>query len=239
MFKVAIDAGHGPNTPGKRAPDDSMREYHFNSIVANRVSELLVQYEDVTFTFVHSDSSDVALGERVRRANAFGAHAYISIHANAFGTGFNSANGTETFVYKNTLKEAVNLANAVQANIVKIKGQANRGVKEGNFQVLRETNMTAILVEAGFMTNATELAYLKDMAYRFAVAEAIVNALAFVYGLKKKEVTPSPAPSPTPAPSNPTSTYRVIAGSFGERQNAENMVNLLKGHGIASFIEIK
>nr|WP_316046167.1 hypothetical protein [Planococcus glaciei] len=38
-MKIMIDAGHGPHTPGKRSPDGRIREFHFNSAVADEVKK--------------------------------------------------------------------------------------------------------------------------------------------------------------------------------------------------------
>ncbi|MEH6943836.1 N-acetylmuramoyl-L-alanine amidase [Bacillus sp. JJ722] len=63
------------------------------------------------------------------------------------------AHGVETYVYKDTLKEAVKVAKAVQKSIVNATGLRDRGVKEDNLHMLRETNPTSILVEGPFMSN--------------------------------------------------------------------------------------
>ena len=241
-MKIVLDAGHGKLTSGKRAPDDSMREYHFNSAVALYAKQLLDAYKcEVIFT--HSDSSDVPLNTRIAKANIAKANVFVSIHANAYGTGFNSANGAEVFVFKKSLKEAVALASKVQTGLVNIANQTNRGVKEGNFAVLRDTNMTAILIEAAFMTNAKELALLKSDSYRRSLAKVIVDALVAQYKLVKKAGTPTPSPAPTkPAttPSSPASTqYRVICGVYNDKKNADARVAYLKKVGLGAFVEEK
>ncbi len=197
VFKVAIDAGHGPETPGKRTPDGSMREYHFNSAVARYVAdELLHGYEDVEILLTHDDSRDVPLQERTDRANAWGADVFISIHANAYGAGgWNDAKGIETFVYKTRPASALKLAEAVHRNLILATGRRDRGVKPADFHVLRETRMTAILVECGFMTNQEEAALLKTDTYRRKCAAAIVAGIVEVYGLRKKLAETSPAPA--------------------------------------------
>lgn len=230
-MKIVIDAGHGNATAGKRSPDGTLREYHFNSVVANYVKQGLADYQcEVIFT--HADDRDVPLNQRVAKANINKADVFISIHANAYGTSFNDANGTETFVYKLSLKDAVALATTINNGIVKIKGQKNRGVKAGNFQVLRETNMTAILIEAGFMTNAKELSYLKSDEYRRSVAKVIVEALVSTYKLKNKTVVP------TPSSTNKTQ-YRVICGVYESKENAAARVEYLKKVGLGAFVEEK
>src|SRR5690606_6954104 len=188
-MKIVIDAGHGPETPGKRSPDGSLREYQFNSVVARYVADALLRdYVKVAVLMTHDYSRDVPLKERTDRANAWKADLFVSIHANAAGDGvtWNSAQGIETYVYTSRPPDAVALANAVQRQLIRATGRPDRGVKSANFHVLRETKMTAILVECGFMTNRQECELLKSDEYRRKCASAIVAGIVETYGLKRK-----------------------------------------------------
>lgn len=205
-MKIVIDAGHGPDTPGKRSPDGSLREYQFNSVVAQYVADdLLHGYEGVEILFTHDDSRDVPLKERTDRANEWGADLYVSIHANASGDTWSDAQGIETYVYTSRPPAAMKLAEAVQQHLVRMTGRRDRGVKSANFHVLRETRMTAILVECGFMTNMVEAAFLKTDDFRKKCALAIAAGIAETYGLKKKD----PAQN-VPEPAN---EFPKIAGT--------------------------
>ena len=193
-MRIVIDAGHGPETAGKRSPDGSLREYHFNSVVARYVADRLFNgYEGIDIMLTHDDSRDVPLRERTDRANAWKADLFVSIHANAAGDGgWNSAQGIETYVYETRPPAAVALANAVQRQLIRATGRPDRGVKSANFHVLRETRMTAVLVECGFMTNRDECELLKSDSYRRKCAEAIVAGIVETYGLKPKQTGQSP-----------------------------------------------
>ncbi len=183
-MRIILDAGHGPETPGKRTPDDSMREYHFNSEVAERCKELLKgYYQDITVRFVHEDGRDVPLSERTRAANEWPADVYVSIHANAYGTEWNDVSGIETFVHPRGSETSFQLAQRVQQLLIEKTGRRDRGVKEANFHVLRVTTMPAILVECGFMTNREEAELLQTDAYRQTCAEAIVEGLVQQFNL--------------------------------------------------------
>jgi N-acetylmuramoyl-L-alanine amidase len=50
---------------------------------------------------------------------------------------------------------------------------ASRGVKHGNFHVIREAAVPAILVEGGFMTNPEERALLRTKEYLERLAKGI------------------------------------------------------------------
>jgi N-acetylmuramoyl-L-alanine amidase len=190
-MRIMLDAGHGLNTPGKRTPDDSMREFQFNSAVAEYTKELLLCYEDVTVDFAHDPSGniDISLLARTNTANSKKVVVYVSIHGNAFGSGWGDANGIETFIHPtNNTAISRKLANLVQKKLIAATGLRDRGVKTANFHVLRETDMPSILVEGGFMTNQTEAALMKSESYRRKSSSAIASALAEFYNLKPKKV---------------------------------------------------
>jgi N-acetylmuramoyl-L-alanine amidase len=226
-MKFMIDAGHGYSTAGKRSPD-GMREYEFNRKAALFAKELLETYQNVTVYFAHSDERDVPLQERTDAANRLKVDAYVAIHANAYGETWNDANGIETYVYPTKPKEAYELAQKIQQHLVTLTGLRNRGVKTADFHVLRETDMTAVLTECGFYTNKHEASLLKTEGYQRTCVKAIVQGIAEQYHLVKK-------PAPAPAPS-PKGLYKVQAGAFSERKNADDLVARLKAKGYGAFI---
>ncbi|WP_121611055.1 N-acetylmuramoyl-L-alanine amidase [Mesobacillus foraminis] len=239
-MKIMLDAGHGYSTPGKRSPD-GMREYEFTRSVANHARSLLNNYRDVTVYFAHSDQEDVPLQERTNKANSLKVDAYVSIHANAFGGGgWTSAKGIETFVYLTRPRGSNQLAQKIQRNLIVSTGLEDRGVKTADFHVLRETNMDAVLIEAGFMTNREEIKLLRSDAYRKAVAEAIVNALADQYNLNRKPSKPAqpvkPAPSPTRTSPSLKGFYKVQAGAFKNRKNADELAESLQKDGYSPYV---
>ena len=75
MFKIALDAGHGLYTPGKRTlvslDSNETREWYLNDRICDRVEELLKEYEGYSLIRVDDTTGnvDVTLAERVRRAN--------------------------------------------------------------------------------------------------------------------------------------------------------------------------
>lgn len=212
-----------------------MYEWDFNSKVAEYVESELKNYQNVSVKRAddRTGRTDVSLSERVNRANRDKASVFVSIHANAFGSGWNSANGIETFVYTSKPKEAVKLANSVQNHMVKDTGRKSRGVKTAGFYVLKYTNMTAILCECGFMTSREEAALLKSDSYRRKMAHSIVKGLVECYGLKAIKKEPE---TPKPSPQGKV-FYRVVTGSFINRENANDRMKELKQKGFESFLD--
>lgn len=223
-LKIILDAGHGYETAGKRTPD-GMREYEFNRVVANYAKKMLEEYENVQVYFTHSDERDVPLSERTDKANQLNVDIFVSIHANAYGSGgWNDVNGIETFVYVTKPKQSYEVAQIVQKELVNLTGRTNRGLKTANFHVLRETAMTAILCECGFMTNREEAELLKSDSYRKTCAQAIVNGLVEYYGLQKK---PEPKPK---------GLWKVQVGAFSTKENADRLAKELENKGYPTYI---
>ncbi|HLO12113.1 MAG TPA: N-acetylmuramoyl-L-alanine amidase [Pseudoneobacillus sp.] len=238
-MKIMLDAGHGYNTPGKRSPD-GLKEYEFTRAVANYARTLLNTYQNVTVYFSHSDERDVPLKERTDKANQLNVDLFMSIHANAFGSNWNDANGIETYVYVTKPQKAFELAQKIQRNLITSTGLKNRGVKTADFHVLRESHMDAVLTELGFYTNPEEIKLIRTESYRKKCAEAIVKAIAEQYKLVKEKTssTTTNTPSQPKPPSNPTSKglYKVQVGAFSVRENAEELVRSLEEAGYQAFI---
>lgn len=187
MYCIAIDDGHGRETAGKRTPifaDGSvMLENMYNDAVGKLLGELLEKH-GFQVIFVAPEETDTPLQIRVKRANAGKADIYISIHANAYGNGWNPANGVESWIYSEANEETIRLAEYIQAAFVQETGRKDRGVKKSsNLYVLNSTRMPAVLVEGGFMTNSEEAALLRSDEYRQKSAVGICKGICKFYGV--------------------------------------------------------
>src|SRR5699024_5045158 len=110
------------------------------------------------------------------------------------------------------------LAQMVQKAIVKAYGLRDRGIKTNNLHITRETAMTAILIEGGFMDSTTDIKKLRDKKVLQKAGEEIAKAVASYLGLSKSTSTTSSSPKPS-KPSKPTTstgkTYKVIKSIAG------------------------
>jgi N-acetylmuramoyl-L-alanine amidase len=70
-----------------------------------------------------------------------------------------------------------NLADAVMRGSLQTTNAKSRGVKTGNFCVIRDTLVPSILVEGGFLTNERELAKIRQDAYLRSLAQGIVDGI--------------------------------------------------------------
>lgn len=190
FMKIAIDDGHGSETSGKRTPEfpdgTIMKENEFNRAVADYL-ECELKEQGFSPAQVAPERYDVPLNIRTKRANQIDADLYISIHANAAGNGWGTANGIETYVHTNADMETVRIAEKIHSRLIAATGRKDRGVKRSDFYVLRKTKMPAVLLECGFMTNMEEAKLLKSDHYRRKCAEAICRGICDFYGKKYHE----------------------------------------------------
>ncbi len=189
MKLIAIDNGHGFNTPGKRTPvmpdGKVIKEWEFNYPTAKKLGELL-KLNGFNIIFVSDTEEDTPLKTRTDKANNAKADAYVSIHFNAFNAIWGSHGGIETYHHPSSIK-GKELAELVQKELIKETGLRNRGIKSGNFQVLRETKMVSILAECGFMDNLEEAKLMLDGNYQMKCARAIAKGICRYFGVDYKE----------------------------------------------------
>ncbi|MGI6206559.1 MAG: N-acetylmuramoyl-L-alanine amidase [Anaerovoracaceae bacterium] len=171
---VCIDPGHGSTTGGKRSPDESLLEWEFNRSVAYKLKAILEQNGiQCVMTVAYDDTTDPSLQSRVEVANSNDdVDLFVSIHANAYTSSWNSANGWEVYSYKTGgvseyAAQCVEAATMAAQSVIR-----DRGTKTANFYVIKNTEMPAILIEHGFYTNATEVEYLKSDSFRNTLAQA-------------------------------------------------------------------
>ena len=163
---VVIDAGHGGFDRGG-IPRQLVQEKTMNLDVAQRLKAVLTAYG---YRVVMTRDSDVfvPLGTRVAIANSYQDAIFVCIHFNAARRG--SANGIETYFYSS---QSLPLASAIHYYVAGGAPTPNRGVRRRGFYVLRKTTIPAVLVECGFLTNATEANYAQSSAYQQKLAEEI------------------------------------------------------------------
>ncbi|NYE06918.1 N-acetylmuramoyl-L-alanine amidase [Bacillus niacini] len=227
MLKISHAAGHALVTPGKQSPD-GYKEWQVTNEIVKLVMMELENYEGVSQKRIDdpTGSSDLPLNKRCELINTWGANVHIDYHLNAYGAGWNHAGGTETYTYKTKPIEAAELAEKIQVNLVKELGFRNRGVKTANFQIVRDTNITAILIEFAFMTNHNEAMKMRTTEYQKKAAIAVVEGLTAQYKLVKKSVE-------TPLANV---IYRVQVGAFADINNAKVLVEELKAKGYPAIL---
>lgn len=230
MLKIAIDAGHGANTAGKRCmkqldPNET-REWTLNSRIATQLEDLLKSYKcEVLRVDDKTGKTDVALADRVNKANSWGADVYISIHHDAGARGGYSG-GTTVFYYS-TKAERHNQALALYQAIIDrtgLKGNRSTPVKKYEYYVLKNTKAPAFLVENGFMDSSKDVPIILSEAHATKTANGLVDFLVNNFGLTVKERNSS------------DKLYRVQVGAFRSKANAEKLQKELQSKGYQAII---
>ncbi len=174
-IKIYIDQGHNPSSPNTGAEGNGLREqdltYQIGILLAERLRQdpnFEVRLSRPTPDTKLGTSNSGSLRARVDDANAWGADYFISLHTNASDSP--SASGVEAFAYSRNSR-AFELGEDILDSISEATGLRNRGMKVRNgLYVLRKTNMPAILVELGFITNSRDAFLMRDNPDLFANA---------------------------------------------------------------------
>lgn len=235
MVKIAIDAGHGINTAGKRVPTSlgygDIREWTLNNKVVVEIIKLLNQYQNVEILRLDDPTGrrDVPLAERSKKANNWGADIVISIHHNA-GINLGTGGGLVIYRYPNSSKFTKKMQQELYNSIIKetgLKGNRASPLAESNLHMLRVPIAAAVLPELGFMDSRSDIKEIVKPDWSIKNARGVVNWLEKHYKLKKKV---------KPKQSKSDGYYRVVVGSFANKKNAEEQQKKLKARGFDSFL---
>ena len=216
---IAIDAGHGMKTAGKRClksidPQET-REWYLNDRIADMLEERLASYDcRVLRVGDTTGAKDVPLAARVKTANTAKADVYISIHHNA---GLNGRSGGGTVVYycstkPQRAKQAQALYNAVTARTGLTGNRSSKVIKK-DYYVIKKTEAPAFLIENGFMDSPTDVPVILSITHAEKTAQGILEFLISEFGLILKVETES-AENGTAESQTGTSNAAVHAASY-------------------------
>ena len=200
MTKVAIDAGHYSNCPGKRTPDN-YQEHYINVKTAYYCEQYLkskgietvrIGWDDTNST----DDADVSLSTRQKQIKNAKCDYSVSCHANAYGSGWNSANGVETLISNvaSYQKDSLKFAQCIQNRLIQGTKQTNRGVKKQSLAMCNCKAMgtkASCLIEIGFMTNKVEADLMKTDAFCKEQGEDIAKGICDYLGIKNTNTSSS------------------------------------------------
>lgn len=100
-------------------------------------------------------------------------------------------------MYQNAfLEQSILFAAQVERRFEEV-GRKSRGVKQAGFLVLRETTMPSVLLEAGFLTNRTEEAFLASPEGQEVMTLAIFNAFKDYKDFLEEGILPKITPKPS------------------------------------------
>ena len=185
-IKIYIDQGHNPSSPNAGAEGNGFVEQDLTYEIGIRLANLLrsngnfdVRVSRPTPQSSLGTSNSTSLRARVDGANAFGADYFVSLHANASSNP--AVSGSEVLVYSSP-SVASELGEDILLWLNRITGLRNRGiVNRPGLYVLRKTQMPAVLIEMGFISNLNDATLMNNSPELFA--EGIYNGILQYTGL--------------------------------------------------------
>jgi N-acetylmuramoyl-L-alanine amidase len=191
---VVFDPGHGGQDSGAICGNILEKDL---TLDVGRRAEQLVRAQGLRTVMTRSDDHYVSLGERAAVANRQRNCIFVSIHFNDVKRA--AVSGVETYYALPAIvgapvswswlpfgqhmlteppnAESQNLASFIQDALVAHTQAVNRGTKPEQFYVLANVWHPAVLVEAGFITNKSDVSKLENEQYRDQIARAISEGI--------------------------------------------------------------
>lgn len=193
---IVVDAGHGGVDTGATRGDIVEKDITLKiaqklaaelskggaAVIMTRGSDTDLVEKD--FKGSYKERHRLGLTRRVEKANQTGADLFISIHTNADPNP--RWRGAQTFYHPDSM-ESKNAAEAVQKEIKESLKNTSREALAGDYFVMNNTEMPAVLVEVGFISNPEEGKLLCDEEYQRKIAYAICLGIEKYFSLENKE----------------------------------------------------
>ena len=171
VFKVVLDAGHGGKDPGAYSVN-GRHEKEYNLAITLKIKALLDKEPKIKPYLTRSDDTFVELNDRAKIANDLNADMFISFHANSASNG--TVSGSETYYNRDNSKS---LADIIHKHLIAGTGLADRKVRQAGFVVIKKTTMPAVLLEAGYLSNANDSSILFSDVKQNKIAAEIVAGI--------------------------------------------------------------
>ena len=183
---IYLDAGHGGKDCG--AISGNIKEKDINLKIVKKISEELGKKGAIVYLTRDTDK-DLAnkyatnrkrsdLTNRAMLINKSKANLYISIHMNS--TTNTSWRGLQIF-YNSKNKENLNFAKIMNDTIKKKISTVREIKKDNNYYMYKQIRVTGILIEAGFISNSSDLYLLKQDKYQEKIAKLITEGVINYY----------------------------------------------------------
>ncbi|WP_182200492.1 N-acetylmuramoyl-L-alanine amidase [Paraliobacillus salinarum] len=168
---IVIDAGHGGRDIGATGRSD-LYEKDYTLETAHNIKNYLEQLGAIVH-LTRSDDRFISLTPRSSYANFKEADVFLSIHYNSTPQ-YPSANGIGTYYYDDKDKL---LATYVHEGLIESTGSDDRAAQFGDFQVLRTNHTPSLLLELGFISNASEEERIQTNTYQQKLSRGIIAGL--------------------------------------------------------------
>jgi len=177
---VVIDPGHGGSDKGAIGIN-GIQEKDIALNVAMEILRLNRQLCNNALEIYSTRYTDtlISLKQRGKLANALKADIFVSIHCNKASR--RAARGLEVYICKSNA-HTDGFARLIAKEAKKKLGIENRGVKNGNFQVLHELeDAVGVLLELCFLSNFEEAKHIVRQSSISAYALLILDTILKYY----------------------------------------------------------
>lgn len=168
---IVLDPGHGGADSGALSSSGKMEKTYTLKLAKEVAQELRARGAKVYLT--RTSDRFVSLAARPNLSNEVHADAFISFHFDSSPTE-NSASGVTTYYYHRQL--SYRLASSINQKFNNISLE-NRGIEFGNFEVIRDNDFPAILLEMGYINTDRDFQQIRSSHYRTTVANDVVAGL--------------------------------------------------------------
>lgn len=168
---IVIDPGHGGIDNGTSGAGGTL-EKELTLRTAQLLSDKLKAAGANVF-LTRSNDSYLPLPSRVRLASVHQSDAFISLHYDSnLDRGVRGMTGFYYHSYQKDLAESVYNSTIAQTKL------KSRGVRSGDYHVIRENKRQAVLMELGYLSNSAEEMTLTTSQFQENVATGLYNGLA-------------------------------------------------------------
>lgn len=178
---VVIDAGHGGVDGGSVGKTTGVTESELNLTFAKNLSEQLKKMQISTFLTRQDDNGLYESGAKnLKRSDMkkrkdiiekCSPKIVVSIHMNSFP--LSSSKGAQVF-YKKGNEQGKNLAQNIQTQLSSFVEGTKKDAKVGDFYIVNCTEVPAVLIECGFLSNENEEHLLMQKDYQTKVCYLIM-----------------------------------------------------------------
>lgn len=171
---IVVDAALGGRDTGYVTPG-GLSEADLNLAVAQELAQILSAGE---ILLTRGNDEEISSSDRAFLANSSGAKMVISIHHASHSSP--ACRGTACFYFERLGYQSHRgqmAAAYVQRGVTQALNTPDIGEFGRSYNVLRETNIPAVILEPLYLTNPEEVELASDPYYPATVAEAIAGAL--------------------------------------------------------------
>jgi len=169
---IVLDPGHGGSDTGALSMT-GQPEKRYTLEVAKRVERLL-QARGARVVMTRSSDKTVPLAARPEIANSSSANLFVSFHFDSSDEN-NVASGYTCYFYHSG--DSKHLAESVNQQMKNLP-LSSRGVEFGNFLVIRDNSVPAILIEGGYINTKKDFNQIQKPAYQKKLAKDVVDGIA-------------------------------------------------------------